>query len=83
MGKEESVTDNSTSGGLTNGVAKNGFLNAIGFQNNTGDRFKTTDSVIQFKEIEMSFMDKIFSVVNALHKKNTLFQTYFLGYGRG
>ena len=74
IGKEGAVIDNSTAGGLSCGVAKNGFFNAIGFQNKTGNSFETTDSGLQFKEIELPFIDKIFSVVNALHKKAPYFR---------
>lgn len=73
MGKEGSVTDNSTTGGLSCGVGKDGFLNAIGFQNNTGNRFETTDSGLQFKEIQLPFMEKVHSTVNTLHKKAPYF----------
>ncbi|MGB5665660.1 MAG: sugar-transfer associated ATP-grasp domain-containing protein [Maribacter sp.] len=74
MGREGSVIDNSTTGGLSCGVAKKGFLNAIGFQNITGNRFETTDSGLPFKKIELPFIDKIFSVVNSLHKKTPYFR---------
>ena len=69
MGKEGAVTDNSTTGGLSCGVGKGGFLNAIGFQNITGNKFETTDSGLQFNGIQLPFMDKVHAEVNTLHKK--------------
>lgn len=74
MGKEGVVTDNSTTGGLSCGVRQDGSLKDAGFQNLTGNSFETTDMGLQFKEIQLPFMDKIDMAVNTLHKKVPYFR---------
>lgn len=74
MGKEGSITDNSTTGGLSCGVNKNGWLNPVGFENNTGATYEKTDAGIPFKQIELPFVNDIHTLVNGMHKKVPYFR---------
>lgn len=74
MGKEGSITDNSTGGGLSCGVNEDGSLNPIGFENITGSAYDSTDSGIPFKEITLPYISDIYSLVNKMHKKAPYFR---------
>lgn len=74
MGKEGSVADNLVLGGRSCGVGKDGFLNTIGYDNNTGNRFEYTNNGLKFKEIQLPFMEEIHSTVNLLHRKVPYFR---------
>lgn len=73
IGRKGSVTDNSTTGGISCGVRDDGRLNETGFQL-SGDSFKETDTGIQFKEVTLPFMAKIHVIVQKLHKSSPYFR---------
>ncbi|PCJ95910.1 MAG: hypothetical protein COA50_08100 [Flavobacteriaceae bacterium] len=68
MGNEGSITDNSTTGGLSCGVKKDGSLNQIGFQNISGIAHTATDGGIKFMNITIPCMDKVYQAVTRMHK---------------
>lgn len=74
MGKEGSITDNSTTGGLSCGVNEDGSLNPVGFENNTGRAYECTDAGIPFKKIKLPFTRDIYNLVNKMHKKVPYFR---------
>ena len=68
MGRKDTYTDNSTSGGISCGVGKDGRLNTTGFQL-SGDLFTSTDDGRKFDTIILPFMDEIEVTVKKLHEK--------------
>lgn len=73
MGLKGSITDNSTTGGLSCGVQPNGQLNSIGYQL-SGKSFSQTDNGDEFKNIQLPFMDKIEKTVKELHTNAPYFR---------
>lgn len=73
VGRKGSITDNSTTGGISCGVRDDGRLNETGFQL-SGDSFTETDTGIQFKEVTLPFMAKIHLTVQKLHKSSPYFR---------
>lgn len=67
MGRMGSLTDNSSGGGISCGVEKEGNLKRIGYEF-SGASFNKTDSGIEFININLPFMDKVKNVVENLHK---------------
>lgn len=74
MGKEGFRTDNSSVGGLSCGVKLDGTLNRVGYQNNTGNSFTTTEKGVKFEEIKLPFMEQINNTVIDLHKSVPYFR---------
>lgn len=74
MGREGSIIDNSTIGGLSCGVQSDGALNAFGFQLQTGKRFVGNDHGLKFKDIVLPHMDKVKNFALELHKKAPQFR---------
>ena len=73
MGKAGSITDNSTTGGISCGVQSDGSLNKVGFQL-SGESFLATDSGIKFSEIKLPFIEKIKQTAKTLHKSSPFFK---------
>ena len=73
MGREGSITDNSTTGGISCGVRSDGSLNAIGFQL-SGEKFHSTSTGLKFKQIHLPFLPKIESTVKKLHYEMPYFK---------
>ena len=66
MGREGSITDNSTTGGISCGVKSDGSLNAIGYQL-SGEKFHSTSTGLKFDQIHLPFLPKIEIAVKKLH----------------
>lgn len=66
MGRQGSITDNSTTGGISCGVKPDGSLNAIGYQL-SGEKFHSTSTGLKFEQIHLPFLAKIQSTVKSLH----------------
>jgi len=74
MGREGSVTDNATTGGLCCGVKADGKLSVVGYHNNTGDSFFETDGGIKFKDIELPFTEEVNTAAKRLHRNAPWFR---------
>lgn len=68
MGRKGAQIDNSSQGGLTCGVQKNGQLNKVGYFLN-GDKCFATDGGQLFEAIKLPYMDKIYTMAQTLHKQ--------------
>ncbi|WP_421804945.1 sugar-transfer associated ATP-grasp domain-containing protein [Flagellimonas sp.] len=73
MGKNGSITDNASGGGLCCGIKEDGFLKDSGYQPFTGKESTMTDSGMPFKEINLPFVDQVKRTI----KKNHINVPYF------
>lgn len=73
MGREGTITDNSTAGGISCGVNSDGTLNYTG-KNINGESFTTTDGGIPFRNINLPFINKVYDAVLKIHKKVPYFK---------
>ena len=73
IGRKGSITDNSTTGGISCGVRDDGRLNETGFQL-SGVSYIETDTGIKFTDVTLPFMEKIHSTVQKLHKSAPFFR---------
>ncbi|EAR01093.1 sugar-transfer associated ATP-grasp domain-containing protein [Maribacter sp. HTCC2170] len=73
MGRNGTLTDNSSTGGISCGVDSEGNLNPIGFQL-SGEEFHQADNGLIFESVQLPFMDKIKSTVINLHQKIPFFR---------
>lgn len=73
MGRKGSVTDNSTTGGISCGVQTDGTLNDVGFQL-SGEQFVETDTGLKFKDIRLPFIEKLQQTAIELHELSPYFR---------
>lgn len=73
IGRMGSVVDNSAAGGISCGIREDGHLNEIGFQS-SGATMTKTDTGVQFKDVTLPFLAKIYATVQNLHKSSPFFR---------
>lgn len=68
MGREGSINDNVSTGGISCGVREDGTLNDLGHDLH-GKKIAVTDSGVKFSDVRFHFIDKIKEAATTLHKQ--------------
>lgn len=69
VGRLGSIVDNGSAGGFCCGIRENGWLKEYGYAMASGERKKTTDSGLAFKDVQIPKFDEIARLTCQLHKR--------------